>query len=138
MRFRDANQLRRQSERLPLTSLIDVVFLLLIYFIVTSTVTAPESELAAALAKEEASSSPSPLAPQDVLVGAGPDGAGVFTLGARTIRDRAELLSVLQALPKDAGVSIRVRDDAPVAAAAAAWQTARDAGFGKVTYVPAR
>lgn len=138
MQFREAISLRRTGERLPLTSLIDVVFLLLIYFIVTSTVNAPESELASAISADEASSSMSPLAPQDVLVSRSSDGGGTFAIGARVISTKAELLAVLQALPKDAGVSIRVRDDAPVSAAAAAWQAARDAGFKKVIYAPAR
>ncbi len=42
---------------------------------------------------------------------------------------------MLSELPKEAGVFLRVNDDAPVWAAAAALQACHDAGYEKLTYV---
>jgi hypothetical protein len=50
---------------------------------------------------------------------------------------REALTGVLRQLPKEAGVVVRVRGDAPVAAAAAAQQACKDAGFTRISYVPA-
>ena len=56
-------------------------------------------------------------------------GAGVLAAKA--------LASALRELPKDAGLFIRVHAGPTVGFAAAAMQAGRDAGFDKVTYVPA-
>lgn len=135
MRF--AHRKAPEGDRLPLTSLIDVVFLLLIYFIVTARFAEHESELAAALRSDDQTASSSDLSPQVLSVEPSPETGAVFRIGARETTQREGVVAVLKELPKERGVFIKVSDAAPVWAAAAAWQAARDAGFTKVTYAPA-
>jgi hypothetical protein len=77
------------------------------------------------------------LQPQVVTVGVQND-KPLFRLGDRVFSDRASLESVLRQLPKEDGVFIKVPGEAPVWAATMALQAARDAGFIKVSYVPAK
>ncbi|MCA9278697.1 MAG: biopolymer transporter ExbD [Phycisphaeraceae bacterium] len=123
--------------RLPMTSLIDVVFLLLIYFIVTSSMSPAEAELLSGLqAEQRKTGGASDIQPQVVLVDV-VEGKPAFIMGARVMRTKDELVSVLKQLPQDAGVFVKVTGFAPVQAAATALQAVRDAGFVRVTYVPA-
>ena len=133
---------RRQSRRqrtvtLNLASMIDVTFLLLLYFLVTTVLASPEDRLSPSLqTRSEAASGPtSDFQPQivDVLL---VDGKPSFRLGARVFTDKASLTAALRPLPKTAGLFVHVFDDAPVGAVAAAFQAGRDAGFEQVTYVP--
>jgi biopolymer transport protein ExbD len=125
--------------QLPLTSLIDVVFLLLIYFIVTAQLTTGESRLTAALTSESRKAGrAADLQPQVVIVDATPDGRGIFRLGERATSDRETLVAVLRDLPKESGVFVKVMGRAPVDATAAAWQACKDAGFTRITYVPVK
>lgn len=121
----------------PLTPMVDVVFLLLIYFLLTSTVSIPESTLSPALqAITVSGGAPSDLEPQVITVEAGADGLPVYRVGARAVRTRAELTLILDLLPKEAGVFVRAAPDAPVDALAQALQACEDSGFIGVTYVP--
>ena len=120
-----------------MTPLIDVVFLLLIYFMVTSSMTPSESRLSSALQAENKTGRAADLQPQVVLVDV-IDGAAVFIMGERLMRTKRELTQLLVQLPKESGVFVKVEDRAPVWATAAALQACKDAGFAKVTYVPAR
>jgi hypothetical protein len=61
----------------------------------------------------------------------------VFRLGAHALTELSDLRRLLLELPKASGVVVRVANDVPVDAAAAALQTCKDAGFVKVSYVPA-
>jgi len=119
-----------------MTSMIDVVFLLLIFFMVTASFSAPESRLAAGLQAEGKGARTQDLQPQIVDVkrqGLGP----AFVIGSHAVRTRAELVAVLSRLPKDQGVIVKGHGDVPVSAVAAAMQAASDAGFTKRSYVPA-
>ena len=139
MRF-VANKLERAGAKralLPMTPLIDVVFLLLIYFMVTSSITPSESRLSSALQTESKSGRAADLQPQVVLVDV-VDGAAVFIMGGRVMRTKRELTELLVQLPKESGVFVKVEGRATVRATAAALQACKDAGFSKVTYVPAR
>jgi biopolymer transport protein ExbD len=115
--------------------MIDVVFLLLIFFMTTTTLATPESQLGAALQSQEGRASAVDLEPQIVDVEPDAD-APIFRLASRRFTDAASLRDALARLPKDQGVFVRVADDARVEWAAAALQAARDAGFTKVSYVP--
>lgn len=131
---RDAH---RRSDRLPLTSMIDVVFLLLIYFLVTASLSAAESELSSGLrAQKPTGAGSSDLQPQVVTVDV-VEGAPAYVLGSRVMRTKGELTDVLAKLPRDSGVFVRGRSVAPVHAVATALQSAKDAGFIRITYVPA-
>jgi len=117
--------------------MIDVIFLLLIFFMTTTTLTNPESRLAPSLASERREAGATDLTPQIVDV-ATLDGEPAFQFGARVAHTRDALAAMLRNLPKEQGMFVRVSGSAPVGAAAAALQACTDAGFRKVTYVPAQ
>lgn len=136
MRFMSRAE-REPEFRLPITSMIDVVFLLLIYFIITNTFTAPESRLSAALqAERQGPGRQADFAPQVVHVEM-IDGQPGYRVGERVTRKQADLRDVVSQLRRESGVFVRVRSDVPVWAAATALQACRDAGFTRVSYVPA-
>ncbi len=125
----------RRLGALPMTSMIDVVFLLLIFFLVTASFAPDEGRLDAALQTEGPALTSVDLQPQVVVVEMGASGP-VYRIGARLAVTPAELTAILKQLPKEAGVAVRVNGDVPVGAAAAAMQSAHDAGFIKRSYVP--
>lgn len=122
---------------LNLTSMIDVVFLLLIYFIVTMAVLTPEDHLSPTIQTENRSDAgqQNDFQPQVIEVGL-VDGLPGYRLGSQVLRDKGSLVDVLESLPKEPGVFVRVNRGVSVGFAAAALQAARDVGFEKVTYVP--
>ncbi|MBX3408281.1 MAG: biopolymer transporter ExbD [Phycisphaeraceae bacterium] len=129
----------RRPPTLPVTSLIDCVFLLLIYFLVTARMTNEEGRLTASLAAEKQGAGSGRVSvPQVVSVETGPDGGVRFRIGERTATDRESLRSVLGMLTVEEGVFIKVSSAAPVAGAADALQAAKDAGFTRINYVPAK
>lgn len=122
--------------KLPLVALIDVVFFLLLYFIMAGNLAAVEANLESSLKTDKRSgSSASNLVPQIVNVEGG-DGRGAFRLGERLIADKKSLTDVLKSLPKEGGVVVRVSGTAPTHAVASAIQACKDAGFAKISYVP--
>lgn len=126
------------SRALPLTTLIDVIFLLLIFFMVTSTLTPAESKLASALQAETAQGkAAADFQPQVVSVDI-VEGQPAFTIGDRVMRTKAELRSVLERLPRESGVFVKGSGRVPAQSVAAALQACKDAGFIKITYVPAQ
>ena len=131
---------RRRLDRvsLNLASMIDVVFLLLIYLIITMVIRAEEDHLSPTLQtrREAGSGAISDFQPQiiDVLP---LDGAPAYRLGSRVMTGRADLAVAIQELPRSVGVIVRVYEGVPVGFAVAALQLAHDAGFEQVTYVAA-
>ena len=130
---------RRRFERitLNLASMIDVTFLLLIYFMVTTIIAQPEDRLSPTLqtTSDDGSGTAQDWQPQiieAIVLGERP----VYRLGNRVFEDRAALLQALGPLPKGPGLFVHVTDRVPVGFAVAAVQIARDAGFEQVTYVP--
>jgi biopolymer transport protein ExbD len=124
---------------LQMTSMIDVVFLLLIFFIVTSSFHKTERELDPAIKVEKSSlsQSTSDLAPAIVEIVRGDSGGFVYKLGGRQIASAPELFDVLRQFDnKMDGAVIRVDDSAPFDMAANAIQAAKDARFLRVSYVP--
>jgi biopolymer transport protein ExbD len=121
--------------RIPLVAFIDVVLFLLLYFVMASEIaSAGEGQLSSTLSTDKKAASTN-LQAQILRVEPAPEGVA-FTIGQRRCPTIAELMSVLNILPKDAGILIRVRGEVPVEHAAAAVQACRDAGFVKVSYVP--
>ena len=119
-----------------MSSMIDVTFLLLIYFIVTTVFSPPEDQLTPALKVEQGSAvKEDDLEPQIVTVTTR-DSQQVYQIGGQTISDRVQLASILNRLPNGPGVIIRVDNNVTVGFAIAAVQEARNAGFERVTYVP--
>ena len=120
---------------LPLTSMIDVVFLLLVYFLVTSSFSEPEKELPSSLKTEGGGVRASDLQPQIVEI----ERAGnaiVYRLGSRQLSSRADLRAVLEALPKEPGIAIKAARGVPVESIALVLQEAETAGFTRRSYVP--
>lgn len=119
-----------------MSSMIDVTFLLLIYFIVTSVLTPPEEELVPALQIEEGTvATETDLEPQIVKV-TSTSGNEIYEIGGQLLSSRVDLSSVLERLPHEPGIIVRVDGSVSVGFALAAIQEARNAGFEKVTYVP--
>lgn len=129
---------RRRAARLgalPLTSMIDVVFLLLIFFLVTADFAQQEHKLPSALQTEGGGVRSSDLQPQIVRISLD-DGEPVYTIGQVRSSDRVSLEAVLRQLPRDAGVAIKADPDVPIQSIATALQAARNAGFSRRSYVP--
>lgn len=138
MKF-SAGQIRRRRSLilLEITSMIDVIFLLLIYFLLTSIATAPESQLTQALRAEKIGGGRNAdLQPQIVEAGI-IDGAAGYRIGNQVFRDPGSLTELLRQLPKDSGVFVRASNAVNVDWVAGALQACRDAEFARVTYVPA-
>lgn len=130
------NRSRREVE-LNFASMIDVVFLLLVFFIATSTIARPESRLSPALQTKEdnQTNTQADFTPQVIKLEV-IDGTPVYILGGRILYKRTELVDLLKALPKELGIFVEVADNIPFGFTASAIQCTRDAGFDKVTYVP--
>lgn len=139
MRFSSARAKRgRGMLVLEMTPMIDVIFLLLIYFFLSTTYRPPESRLSPALQAERVEGgSGADFQPQIVDVTMF-DGRPGFGLGERIVRDRASLTSLLERLPKEGGVFVRGGNDVETSWAIDALQASADAGFLKVTYVPTK
>jgi biopolymer transport protein ExbD len=132
---------RRRLDRITinLASMIDVSFLLLMYFMVATVLEDKERRLSTALQTQGDGGIgvAGDFQPQRVEVRMGESGP-VYRLGARSFADRNALGEALQPLPKAAGLFVTVFDDVPVSFAVAAVQVAHDAGFDQVTYVAAK
>ncbi|MCH2149668.1 MAG: biopolymer transporter ExbD [Phycisphaerales bacterium] len=117
--------------------MIDVTFLLLVYFMVSTVLALPEDQLTSSIQTRDADASgmQADFQPQIVEV-LRLDGAPAYRLAGQTFVDPNALVSVLSELPRDIGIFIRVHPDVPVGFALAAVQSATDAGFEQVTYVP--
>lgn len=129
---------RSRLARLQLTSMIDVVFLLLFFFMATTTLSSPESRLSTGLQTERDESAKAADFQPQIIEARLVDGAPAFVLGQRVFRDKASLTTTLRELPKEAGIFVRVFGDVRVDWVAAALQACEDAGFARVNYVPAK
>ncbi|MCA9176406.1 MAG: biopolymer transporter ExbD [Planctomycetales bacterium] len=128
---------RRNRFELSMTSMIDVVFLLLIFFMTTSNFVLTERNLDSTIKVDRGSSNaPSELEPVIIEV-VRVDDEDVFRLGGRTLKTADELTQVLSSMPPtDDGAFVRVADDAPFGMAAAAIQACRAARILMVSYIP--
>ncbi len=140
MRIRVKPSRRRLDNiSLNLASMIDVTFLLLIYFMVSVVFAPDEDDLAPMIQTQQQTSAgqTSDFQPQVIEV-LELEGRPVYRLGARVLDDRGMLAEAIDGLPREEGMFIQVTDTVPVGFAMAAVQTVRDAGFEQVTYVPAQ
>ncbi|MBL0927767.1 MAG: biopolymer transporter ExbD [Phycisphaerales bacterium] len=131
-RSRLARRINPEGIRLQIVALVDVVLLLLLYFIMAGSIDDQESRLAATLAARGAGATTAML-PQQLLVGWSA-GRPRWQMGERTITDRAALRSFLAGLPREPGLVVIPDPDAPIEAAATAIQLARDLGFTRISY----
>jgi biopolymer transport protein ExbD len=125
-------------QRWNMTPMIDVVFLLLVFFLVSTTQMPPEANLSPGLqAEQEGRVGASDLEMQIIDVKM-VDGLPAYVVGELVLRDTASLVVVLRDLPKGPGAFVRCSDAMKTRHAAGAMQACRDAGFERMTYVPAR
>ncbi|MCA9268182.1 MAG: biopolymer transporter ExbD [Planctomycetales bacterium] len=129
---------RGRKVELQMTSMIDVVFLLLIFFMVTASFVKTERNLDSAIKvnKQAASQASSHLEPAIVDVSRGASGF-VYRIGGRETASQQELENILRQFDnKLDGAFVKVSDNAPFSMAAAAVQACKSAGFVSVSYVP--
>ncbi len=124
--------------RLPLIALIDVILFLLIYFMFAGTLDSEEAELRTAIRAEQRAGRGTPETGAPIIDVLPVEGRPEFRVGSHRLKTRDELAGVLRQLPTVNGAIIRVSDNVTVAAAAAAAQACTDAGFTKISYLPAR
>jgi biopolymer transport protein ExbD len=123
---------------LSMTSMIDVVFLLLIFFMTTASFVRTERDLDSAIKvnSKSASQSPNDMEPAIVEVDRGSTGF-VYRVGTRELTSFAELEELLQRFDnKSDGAFVRVSHEAPFRMAAAAIQACKSTGFVSVSYIP--
>lgn len=122
---------------LSMTSMIDVVFLLLIFFMTTASFVKTERDLDSTIkVNEKSTAAASDLEPAIVEIVAGGSGF-VFRVGSREMTSGSALTEVLRGFPnKLDGAFVRVSDGAPFEMAATAIQACKDADFVSVSYVP--
>lgn len=128
---------RDTRPELSMTSMIDVVFLLLIFFLTTSSFVKTERDLDSGIqVQRQSGDTRSDFEPAIVDV-IRTDDQLVFRIGAREFRSQQELTRVLRQFENKAdGAFVRVADDVPFDMAAAAIQACRAARFLTVSYVP--
>jgi biopolymer transport protein ExbD len=121
---------------MQMTSMIDVVFLLLIFFMATSGFVVAERELDPKLVVDKPSSTRSTSRMEPAIVDIVPSGSEfVYKLGGREFKTAPELRTVLRKLEnKGDGAVVRGDDKAPFDMAPAAIQACKDAGFINVRY----
>lgn len=129
---------RETKLELSMTSMIDVVFLLLIFFMVTTSVVMSEKQLRSAIKVEEESASETVNNLEPVIVEVvESNGQFVYRLGANEMTSVTALTDTLRVFDnKFDGAFVKVNDDAPFDMAAGAIQACRAAGFPTVSYIP--
>jgi biopolymer transport protein ExbD len=138
MRLSSVKMQRESKIELSMTSMIDVVFLLLIFFMTTASFVKTERNLDSAIkvTQRSANQTASDLEPAIVVVTRGATGF-VYKLGKRETTSDLELTDLLKQFEnKIDGAFVRVGDEAPFRMAAGAIQACKSAGFTSVSYVP--
>ena len=129
---------RESRLELSTTSMIDVVFLLLIFFLVTTTFLTPERQLKPniPMVKETAASSDDDIEPAHVDI-VRQNGIPVWQIGATVTTDLKIIRQILDQYPdKSGGAFVRLSDNCPFGMAAAAINACKQAGFTNVSFVP--
>jgi biopolymer transport protein ExbD len=135
MTFRKHASQRDYITRLPLVAFIDVTFFLLLYFVMAGTLAEGEADLTSAVSSTPRGSGRGNDFSSQIVYVENDAGRTRFRVADKVLPTQADVVALLRRLPKDPGVIIKAADDVTVAAAAAALQAAKDAGFRKVTYV---
>ncbi len=140
MRFA-ARESRSAKPEVNFASMIDIMFVLLSFFIFTTGSSSNESRLSPNLRVQQGTDSMDDLEPQvlDVSRTGGIGGGNIlFRIGTNEFTTRESLAAALAELPLERGLFVRIHSGVDVGSAAAAIQVARDTGFEAVTYVPAK
>lgn len=129
---------RRAADGLQLSTpgMIDIVFLLLIFFLVNSSFRPSERQIASQLTDATATSATAEQDPLSIKIVA-QETSFVYQVGARTFQTDSELQTWLQQWPaKSQTVLVFTPALAPVELSIAALNATRQAGFESVSYVP--
>lgn len=130
---------KRAEEKIELstTGMIDIVFLLLVFFLVTSSFVPPEKELRPAIKTEQKSDAASSSDLERAVVEIVPEGATfLYKIGSTRTRDINDVIETLQAFPnKLDGAFVKADDDAPFDMTAQAVAAAKKSGFIIVTLI---
>ncbi len=131
---------RKKGSRLELsmTSMIDVVFLLLIFFIVTTTFVRPERQIQSAIQVTESQNSQAESNLDPAIVSIYRLGTEVFfQIGAVQSNDLEQIKPILRDFEnKSEGAFVRAAGDVPFEAAARVVGVCKASGFPVVTYLP--
>lgn len=129
---------------MKMTSMIDVVFLLLIFFVCTASFRQPEERLPTHLLAQgkgaaDVQAPPDPIEPLRVRVhrSDGEDGALVWTLAGRAILERKSLRQTLSALAQAAPetpVIVDPEPSTPIGDVIDLYDLCRIAGFAKIQF----
>ncbi len=131
---------RSKKIELTMTSMIDVVFLLLIFFLVTTTFVRPEKQLISSIKVQEknAEDSSSDLEPAIVEI-LGPTDRVRFRLGAVISNELKEIEQMLKTFEnKLDGAFVKVDDEVPFEHVAQVIAACKRSGFTVVSYLPAK
>jgi len=129
MDFHPAQSSRRIDVIVDVTPLIDVVFLLLIFFMITTTfVNSPGIEVDL----PKASNSENPIQPQDVVVAIGLDGEIVFEHNKVSVSELAALLESKFTEKPDATVVVQADQEVFHGLVVKVMDVAKEAGFSKL------
>ncbi len=136
MNFAINKQHRPKTPLMSMTPMIDVTFLLLVFFLISNSQAKPESSLAPGLQAISAESGSAADLEQQSVELVMHNGSPVFRVGSRDVHDRESLAAVLETLPREPGIFVKGSGAVETSFAATALQVCRDVGFTKVTYVP--
>ena len=125
---------------LSTTAMIDVVFLLLIFFLVTTTFNTPEKQLAPSIRERDSAESTNVNVGPAVVDVRRESGIAIYQFGQTQTSNLQTIADLLNRWPdKSRGAIVRLSDDAPFGMAARAVNACRQAGFPKpVTIEPLR
>ena len=123
-----------------MTSMIDVVFLLLIFFLVTTTFIEPEKQLVSQIAVEETDAGLQVNDLEPAIVDIYTVGnTTLFQIGAVKTSDQQKLSNIIATLPnKSEGGFVRVDKKVPFEAVAQIIGLFKSSGFENVSYMPAK
>ena len=122
---------------LQMAPMIDVVFLLLIFFMVTATFRQFETQLRSAMTEQKLSLGPHAQADfEDVIIDIRNDaGQVIYQCGRNRYTRLSELKRLVMTLPLQGEVFVRAEPSVPVDHPVAVIRIAKDAGFRKVCFV---
>ncbi len=128
----------RDQLAIPMTSMIDVVFLLLIFFLVTTTFVRPERQLVSGISIQDTNAGLQPTDLEPAVIDIYRMGDQVlYQLGALKTTDLQQLNPIATGFENKAdGGFVRVAPGVPFEDAAKAIGFLKSHGFTTVTYVP--
>ncbi len=137
MKLKASSRQNAQSLGMPLVGMIDVVFLLLIYFLVMSAWQQPEKQLTAVIQSAAIQTEAVTDLEPSVIKMNSREGSVVFQYGTRNTKELFTLKEWIQKTQfKDNGIQVHVGPDIEFELVTQVISACRAIGFQKVIYVP--